>query len=118
MPTLNNLKIGQRLALLLGALLAVMAAIAGAGLWGQAALYELTRHALEEEVRIATTRFQRGVNSLGLPALAMPCGYAEDSRPYGAQIIGGPFTEAMLLQVGAAIEDRWNADGNARQVAI
>lgn len=73
---------------------------------------------VEEEVRIATTRFQRGVNSLGLPALAMPCGYAEDSRPYGAQIIGGPFTEAMLLQVGAAIEDRWIAGGNARQVSI
>ncbi len=73
---------------------------------------------VEEEVRIATTRFQRGVNSLGLPALAMPCGYAEDSRPYGAQLIGGPFTEALLLRVGAAIEDRWMAGGNARQVAL
>jgi len=53
MPTLNNLKIGHRLAVLLGALLALMAAIAGAGLWGQAALYDLSRQALEQDVRIA-----------------------------------------------------------------
>jgi aspartyl-tRNA(Asn)/glutamyl-tRNA(Gln) amidotransferase subunit A len=66
----------------------------------------LTFDGEEEEVRIASTRFQRGVNSLGLPALAMPCGAAEDGRPYGMQIIGGPFTEAMLLRVGAAVEDR------------
>ena len=61
---------------------------------------------VEEEVRIATTRLQRGINALGLPALAMPSGAAPDGRPYGLQIIGPPFAEAMLLQVGAAVEDR------------
>jgi aspartyl-tRNA(Asn)/glutamyl-tRNA(Gln) amidotransferase subunit A len=71
---------------------------------------------VEEEVRIASTRFQRGVNSLGLPALGMPCGYdAEDSRPYGAQIVGPAFGEGLLLRVGAAIEDRWIAGGNLRR---
>jgi len=69
---------------------------------------------VEEEVRIATTRLQRGVNALGLPALAQPCGYAPDGRPYGLQIIGAPFTEALLLRVGAAVEDRWVAAGLRR----
>ena len=66
----------------------------------------LTFDGVEEEVRIATTRPQRGVNALGLPALAMPCGAAPDGRPYGLQIIGPPFAEARLLEVGAAVEDR------------
>ena len=61
---------------------------------------------VEEEVRIATTRLQRGVNALGLPALAMPCGAAADGRPYGLQIIGPPFAEGGLLKIGAAVEDR------------
>lgn len=61
---------------------------------------------VEEEVRIATTRLQRGVNALGLPALALPCGAAPDGRPYGLQIIGPPFEEARLLRIGAAVEDR------------
>lgn len=61
---------------------------------------------VEEEVRIATTRLQRGVNALGLPALAQPCGAAPDGRPYGLQIIGAPFTESELLRIGAALEDR------------
>ena len=66
----------------------------------------LTFDGVEEEVRIATTRPQRGVNALGLPALAMPCGASPDGRPYGLQIIGPPFAEARLLEVGAAVEDR------------
>ena len=66
----------------------------------------ITLEGVEEEVRIATTRLQRGVNALGLPALALPCGAAPDGRPYGLQIIGAPFAEASLLRIGAAVEDR------------
>jgi aspartyl-tRNA(Asn)/glutamyl-tRNA(Gln) amidotransferase subunit A len=66
----------------------------------------LSFNGIEEEVRIATTRMQRGVNALGLPALAMPCGFSPDSRPYGLQIIGPPFEESRLLRIGAAVEDR------------
>jgi aspartyl-tRNA(Asn)/glutamyl-tRNA(Gln) amidotransferase subunit A len=42
-------------------------------------------------------------NYLGLPALAMPCGFA-GGLPVGCQIVGRPFDEATLLAVGEAHE--------------
>lgn len=59
----------------------------------------------EEDVRIASTRLVRGVNVLGLPALSLPCGFDEQGLPLGLQIIGPGFQEALILRVGAALED-------------
>ena len=59
----------------------------------------------EEDVRLATTRLVRSFNLLGLPALSMPCGVSTDGLPVGLQIVGAPFEEALLLRVGAAMED-------------
>ena len=59
----------------------------------------------EEDVRLASTRLVRGINALGLPALSMPCGLSSDGLPIGLQIVGPPFEEALLLRVGAALED-------------
>ena len=59
----------------------------------------------DEDVRLATTRLVRGVNALGLPALSMPCGISGEGLPIGLQIIGPAFEEALLLRVGAALED-------------
>ncbi|HZT30015.1 MAG TPA: amidase [Bryobacteraceae bacterium] len=56
----------------------------------------------EEDVRLASTRLVRGVNVLGLPALALPCGMAE-GLPASVQIIGKPFSEALILRVGQAL---------------
>ena len=42
-------------------------------------------------------------NYLGLPALAMPCGFA-DGLPVGCQLVGRPFDEATLLAIGEAHE--------------
>jgi aspartyl-tRNA(Asn)/glutamyl-tRNA(Gln) amidotransferase subunit A len=42
-------------------------------------------------------------NYLGLPALAMPCGFA-GGLPVGCQIVGRPFDEATLLAIGEAHE--------------
>jgi aspartyl-tRNA(Asn)/glutamyl-tRNA(Gln) amidotransferase subunit A len=60
----------------------------------------------EEDVRLATTRLVRGVNALGFPALAMPAGLSAGRLPLGLQIIGPAWSEALLLRVGAALEDR------------
>jgi len=59
----------------------------------------------EEDVRLATTRLVRGLNLLGLPALSIPCGLSGDGLPVGLQIVGPAFEEALLLRVGAAMED-------------
>ncbi len=63
---------------------------------------------LEEDTRLATTRLVRGINVLGWPALSMPCGWDSLGLPLGMQIIGPSFREALILRVGAALEDATN----------
>jgi Asp-tRNA(Asn)/Glu-tRNA(Gln) amidotransferase A subunit family amidase len=45
-------------------------------------------------------------NSLGWPALALPCGPAEDGLPASAQLVGKPGDDALVLAAGAALEAR------------
>ena len=59
----------------------------------------------EEDVRLAATCLVRGVNALGFPALSLPCGLSAAGLPVGMQIIGPAFEEALVLRVGAALED-------------
>jgi aspartyl-tRNA(Asn)/glutamyl-tRNA(Gln) amidotransferase subunit A len=59
----------------------------------------------DEDVRLATTRLVRPFNVLGLPALSMPCGISSNGLPIGLQIVGPPMEEALILRVGAALED-------------
>ena len=58
----------------------------------------------EEDTRLAATRFVRGINALGLPALSLPCGLTAAGLPIGIQIVGRGFAEKFLLEVGAALE--------------
>jgi aspartyl-tRNA(Asn)/glutamyl-tRNA(Gln) amidotransferase subunit A len=60
-------------------------------------------------VRLAVTRFMRGINVLGLPALSQPCGNS-GGLPIGLQIIGRAFEEHLLLRVAAALEDAFAAN--------
>jgi len=50
------------------------------------------------------TRFTRPINYLGLPALAIPCGFTAAGVPVGMQLIGRSFDEATLLTIGAAFQ--------------
>ena len=50
------------------------------------------------------SRLTRPLNGLGLPALAVPCGFSADGRPLALQIIGRPFDEETVLRVGHAYE--------------
>ena len=50
------------------------------------------------------TRLMRPVNVLGLPALALPCGFTAGNLPCGMQLIGRPFSEGLLYRVGAAYQ--------------
>ncbi len=58
-----------------------------------------------DDVRLATTRCMRAINVLGIPSLAMPCGFSESGLPLGMQLLGAPQNEAMLLRIGGALED-------------
>jgi len=50
------------------------------------------------------SRLTRPFNGLGLPALAVPCGFSADGRPLALQIVGRPFDEATVLRVGHAYQ--------------
>jgi aspartyl-tRNA(Asn)/glutamyl-tRNA(Gln) amidotransferase subunit A len=50
------------------------------------------------------TRFTRPFNYLGLPALAVPCGFLASGLPVGMQLVGRPFAEAEVLRLGHAFQ--------------
>ena len=54
----------------------------------------------------ATTQFTFPVNAAGLPAIALPGGFAGDGMPIGFQIIGRPFADRTLAAVGEAFQQR------------
>jgi aspartyl-tRNA(Asn)/glutamyl-tRNA(Gln) amidotransferase subunit A len=56
------------------------------------------------DTRLVTTRFARGFNALGFPALAMPCGESPEGMPIGLQMVGRPFEENLLFKLGEALE--------------
>jgi aspartyl-tRNA(Asn)/glutamyl-tRNA(Gln) amidotransferase subunit A len=45
-------------------------------------------------------------NTVGAPALALPCGSAEDGLPASVQLIGAPGDDALVLAAGRAVEAR------------
>jgi aspartyl-tRNA(Asn)/glutamyl-tRNA(Gln) amidotransferase subunit A len=49
-------------------------------------------------------RFTYPFNAIGAPALALPCGTAEDGLPASVQLIGRPGEDALVLAAGRALE--------------
>jgi len=49
---------------------------------------------------VALTRNTRVINFLGLPALSVTCGYTLDGMPTSFQLVGRPFSESLLFQLG------------------
>lgn len=43
-------------------------------------------------------------NILGFPALTVPCGFIQNKWPVGLQIIGKPYSEQLLFQIGDCYE--------------
>ena len=48
-------------------------------------------------------------NSTGLPAISIPIGLTKDNMPVGAQIIGPPFKEEIILSIAYNYEDIINS---------
>jgi aspartyl-tRNA(Asn)/glutamyl-tRNA(Gln) amidotransferase subunit A len=49
-------------------------------------------------------RCTRVFSFLGLPALALPCGFQPDGMPAALQLVARPFDEALLLRAGHAYQ--------------
>jgi Asp-tRNA(Asn)/Glu-tRNA(Gln) amidotransferase A subunit family amidase len=58
----------------------------------------------ELDVRLRMIQFTIPFNALGWPALALPCGPAEDGLPASVQLVGRPGDDALVLAVGSALE--------------
>ena len=56
------------------------------------------------EIRADTILFTIPFNSLGWPALALPCGAAEDGLPASLQIAGRLGSDALVLAAGKLVE--------------
>ena len=50
------------------------------------------------------TQNTRPINFLGLPSLAVPAGFSESRMPVAFQLIGRPFSEALLFRTGDAYQ--------------
>jgi aspartyl-tRNA(Asn)/glutamyl-tRNA(Gln) amidotransferase subunit A len=59
------------------------------------------------------TGLTRPFNTLGIPALSVPCGFDTNGAPIGMQLVGRPFDEAMLYRTGHAYQ---NATDHHRKV--
>lgn len=57
------------------------------------------------DARMATTRFMRGFNALGLPALSIPCGLSSARMPIGVQLIGRVSEDNLVLRFGQKLQD-------------
>jgi Asp-tRNA(Asn)/Glu-tRNA(Gln) amidotransferase A subunit family amidase len=58
----------------------------------------------DAELRPRLLRFTFPINALGWPALALPCGPAEDGLPASIQLVGRPGADALVLAAGRLLE--------------
>jgi Asp-tRNA(Asn)/Glu-tRNA(Gln) amidotransferase A subunit family amidase len=64
----------------------------------------------ELEIRPFATRFTFPINVVGWPALALPCGRAEDGLPASVQLTAPPGSDALVLAAGAELERALSLD--------
>ena len=50
------------------------------------------------------TGLTRPFNTLGVPALSVPCGFDHNGAPIGLQLIGRPYDEALLYRIAHAYQ--------------
>jgi aspartyl-tRNA(Asn)/glutamyl-tRNA(Gln) amidotransferase subunit A len=59
---------------------------------------------MDMQRRLLSRSFTGMWNLIGLPALAVPCGFSGTRLPLSMQIVGKPFDEATVLRVGDAYQ--------------
>ena len=58
-----------------------------------------------EELRSGLLRLTSPFNTVGFPAISLPCGYTRSGLPVSLQIAARPFEESLLLKVAHAYEN-------------
>ena len=56
------------------------------------------------ELMLSLARLTRPIGYLGLPALAVPCGFIPQGLPAAFQLVGRPYAEGLLLRLGHAYQ--------------
>jgi aspartyl-tRNA(Asn)/glutamyl-tRNA(Gln) amidotransferase subunit A len=56
-------------------------------------------------LRASMGLFTQPISAIGLPVLTAPVPRAEGALPIGVQLIGKPWTEALLFRAAAALEE-------------
>jgi len=64
----------------------------------------------------AYVRLSAPANITGLPSLSVPAAFTSDGLPLGVQVIGRPFAEPEILQVGYALEQSTDVVGRIAPV--
>lgn len=60
--------------------------------------------AMKSIVRHFQSQFTIPADLAGTPSLTIPCGFAEDGRPYAVQFLGNHLSERQLFRIGHAYE--------------
>ena len=50
-------------------------------------------------------------NATGLPSLTLPSSFRDDTTPFGINLLGRPFDEALLCRVGSRLERIYSVVG-------
>ena len=69
-----------------------------------------------EEATPAYVRLSAPANVTGLPSLSVPAAFTSGGLPLGVQIMGKPFAEPEILQVGYALEQNTDVVGRIAPV--
>ena len=69
-----------------------------------------------EAATTAYVRYSAPANVTGLPSLSVPSGFTSEGLPLGVQILGRPFAEPEILQVGYALEQNTDLVGRIAPV--
>ncbi|KWX19493.1 amidase [Mycolicibacterium wolinskyi] len=69
-----------------------------------------------EAATAAYVRLSAPANVTGLPSLSVPAGFNADGLPLGVQILGKPFAEPEILQLGYALEQSTDVVGKIAPV--
>ncbi|MGE0228179.1 MAG: amidase [Dehalococcoidia bacterium] len=62
------------------------------------------RSEMSPEKQLSGSSFTSQWNLTGLPAMAIPCGFSEGGLPLSMQVIGKPFAESTVFQIGHAYQ--------------